>query len=125
MKYVLVKFRFLNNALIAERFFKVDGRQWRLGGAHTRFLHAWSLGSCVIAHAANKRAMPELIHNENCLLAESPEDIADLLYQARMDPDLRARIGRGGRKTLLEHFTPDVVGSKILAEMQTQVGERT
>ena len=35
---------------------------------HTRILHAWSLGSCLVAHLGMARAMPEIVHGENALL---------------------------------------------------------
>ena len=35
---------------------------------HTRYLHAWTLGRCVVSHENVRNAMPEIVHNENALL---------------------------------------------------------
>ncbi len=91
-------------------------------GAHTRFLHAWSLGSCVVAHTVNTRYMPEIRHGHNTLLGSSPEEISDWVVKALYDPELRKRIGEGGRRTYEEIFTPPTVVSKILQELQRCAG---
>ena len=41
---------------------------------NTRFLHAWSLGACCIAFRACSEAMPELVHEHNVLLGDSPSN---------------------------------------------------
>jgi Glycosyl transferases group 1 len=50
---------------------------------HTRYLHAWSLGCCVISHTAFGEAMPEIQHEVNALLGRDGEEIAKLIAQAR------------------------------------------
>ena len=78
-----------------------------LKAGHSRYLHAWSLGACVIAHRDSALAMPEIIHNENALLGESAAEIADLTALAMADPELRLRIGRNGYRCLMTSFTAE------------------
>lgn len=81
---------------------------------HTRVLHAWSLGMCMVAHRNTARAMPEIVHGENALLGETADEMADLAVQAVEDEELRRRIGAGGRATLEREFTPAVVMRRVL-----------
>ncbi len=81
---------------------------------HTRILHAWSLGVCLIAHRNTALAMPEVEHDVNALLGETGDEIADLVVRALEDDALRRRIGEGGRQTLTREFLPQVVLGRVL-----------
>ncbi len=48
---------------------------------HTRYLHAWTLGACVIAHRDAALSMPEIVNGRNALLGTDPDEIADLITQ--------------------------------------------
>lgn len=88
---------------------------------HTRILHAWSLGSCLVAHANNALAMPEIVHGENALLGESGEEIAELVATALEDEELRQRIVAGGRETFERLFLPDVVMNRVVQHLESGV----
>ena len=92
-----------------------NGTRYNVG--HTRYLHAWSLGCCVIAHTAVREAMPELVHDQNALLGNSGEEIAILIARAAADRKLRQRIGAEGYQTFRQHFTADRVVPKILSAL--------
>ena len=83
---------------------------------HTRYLHAWSLGCCVVAHRNAALTMPEIVHGKNALLGGSPAEIADLIASAAADPVLRRRLGEGGYQTFRENFTAEHVATRIAAE---------
>jgi glycosyltransferase involved in cell wall biosynthesis len=85
---------------------------------HTRFLHAWSLNSCVIAHANNAEVMPELKNGENVLLAQDENEFVSLIERCVADPIFRARIGAAGRKTFEDLFTPSRVTALIASDLQ-------
>ena len=114
-------FLILNNALISDEVLRVGSHRWPLGGAHTRFLHAWAHGACVVAHAQNKKAIPELAHMHNSLLGDSPREIAELILRACTDSGFREAIGRSGKETLQKYFSPEVVGKKIVDELRLLV----
>lgn len=81
---------------------------------HTRILHAWASGLCVVGHRNTHRAMPEVVHGENALLGETGEEIAELTAQALHDDALRERLAAGGHRTLTESFAPEVVMARAL-----------
>lgn len=85
---------------------------------HTRVLHAWSLGTCVVAHRNIALAMPEIVHGENALLGGSGEELAELTAEALRDGDLRTRIGEAGRERYRGDFTPEVVVRRVLAHVR-------
>jgi glycosyltransferase involved in cell wall biosynthesis len=81
---------------------------------HTRVLHAWSLGSCVVAQRNIARAMPEVVHGENALLAETGAELAEQAAAATADEELRRRIGEGGRRTYEREFRPEIVIGRVV-----------
>lgn len=76
---------------------------------HTRYLHAWSLGLCVVAHADAALSIPEMRHRENALLGSTPQHLVNLIQEACDDRKLRESIGDGGRQTFVEQFTSSAV----------------
>jgi len=87
-------------------------------GGYTRVIYAFSSGSCLIAHKRLTQSMPELVHGENCLLGETPHEIADHIAAAARDADLRARLGAAGRATYEEDYRP----SRIARGLRAMVG---
>jgi glycosyltransferase involved in cell wall biosynthesis len=84
---------------------------------HTRYLHAWSLGCCVVAHRDVALSMPEIKHGYNALLGENPREIADLIVKAASDPQLRRELGENGYKTLKKEFRVDHVVDTMLEKL--------
>jgi glycosyltransferase involved in cell wall biosynthesis len=84
---------------------------------HTRYLHAWSLGCCVIAHQDAALSMPEMIGGENCLLGRSPLEIAELIKRAANDVKLRRRIGSAGYATFSTKFRATHVVEQIMSRV--------
>lgn len=88
-------------------------------GGYTRVIYALAAGSCLIAHERLAESMPELVHNENCLLGGTPEAIADLIAEAGRDAGLRARLGVAGRETYQRRYAPAYV-ARQLAELAAE-----
>lgn len=107
----------IDRELLESPVFLVCNNAGRYKAQHTRFLHAWSLGSCIIAHADNRLTMPELEHDRNVLLAGDAAEFARCIGRAAADRPLRERIAAGGRETYLRHFSPPVVMKKLISEM--------
>lgn len=84
---------------------------------HTRYLHAWSLGGCVVAHVDAALSMPEMRHEQNCLLGGSVAEIADLVARAAGDVALRRRLGEAGYATFRDTFTAASVAPRILERL--------
>jgi hypothetical protein len=85
---------------------------------HTRYLHAWSLGACVIGHRDAALSMPEMVSGENCLLGASAAEIADMTRAVAADPALRRRLGEGGYRTFRDKFTAPPVIADLWSHIQ-------
>jgi hypothetical protein len=90
---------------------------------HTRYLHAWSLRCCVVAHANVRFAMPELKHGQNALLGSSAGEIAEHLLTVASDSLLRETIAEGGHATFLSYFTAKPVASKLASHLRQLVSK--
>ena len=86
--------------------------------AHTRYLHAWSLGSCVVAASDAVLSMPEMEHDHNALLGKDPREIAEMILSAKEHPELRYRIGLAGYETLEKEFRVDHVADVLLEKLR-------
>jgi len=89
---------------------------------HTRYLHAWSLGRCVVAHVNVRQAMPEFKHGKNALLGATPQEIARYAFLAATDGDLRRRLGEAGYRTFVDYFTAGRVVDELMHRIRRLVG---
>jgi len=85
---------------------------------NTRLLLAWALGACVILHANSALAMPEIEHEKNALLGNTPDEIVDCIVRVAADEKLRRRIGQGGYEAFMQYYRSDVVMPKMIAELE-------
>jgi glycosyltransferase involved in cell wall biosynthesis len=72
-------------------------------GIKNKILQAWAMEKAVVATARSLgglRAVPE----ENVLVADGRRAFADAVLRALADEELRQRLGRNGRATVLEHY---------------------
>jgi len=114
----------IDKEIMTSDVFLVANNTSRYQGSHTRFLHAWSLKSCCVAHGYNVKANPEMIHGENILIGDTPEEMVGQLIKALNNPDLRKYIGQGGYDTYKKYFTPKAVVGRMIDEMQALVNVR-
>ena len=82
-------------------------------GGYTRVIYAFATGACLIAHRRLADSMPELVSGENCLLGETPQQIADMIAQAAGDPELRSRIGAAARRTYVDCYHPSRIAGGL------------
>jgi glycosyltransferase involved in cell wall biosynthesis len=82
-------------------------------GIRVRIITAFSHGTCVVSHRANTLGIPELRHEQNSLIAASPEGLARQTLRAIRDRDLREHVGDGARTTYEETFHPRVSVGRI------------
>jgi glycosyltransferase involved in cell wall biosynthesis len=114
----------LEAEMMSAPVFLVANNHDKYKAGHTRILHAWSLGCCVIAAEDIRLAMPELVHDENILLGRTADDMAALVARAGADATLRERIGAGGRRTLAESFNSHRVAGAIADDIMTSLQQR-
>jgi glycosyltransferase involved in cell wall biosynthesis len=103
----------IDEAMLTAPIFLCVNNATSFNVGHTRYLHAWTLGCCVIAHQNAALAMPEIEHGKNALLGNSAAEIADLIASAAKDPTLRESIGEGGWLSYKQYFTADQVAADI------------
>lgn len=97
-----------------------NGTEYKVG--HTRYLHAWSLGMCVVAHADVRLSMPELVDRENCLLGGTADEIAARIAECATNAILRRRLGEAGYETFRQLFRGDVVAGTIVENVMAGTG---
>jgi hypothetical protein len=103
----------IDEAMLAAHVFLCTNNATPFKVGHTRYLHAWTLGSCVVAHRDATLSMPEIRHNETALLGQNASEIADLIVRAGQDQTLRDRIGNAGWEAYLAKFKAETVAKDI------------
>jgi hypothetical protein len=76
---------------------------------HTRVLHAWSLGSPIVAYKDLALSMPELKNNYNCLLSENADHFVKNMNMLINNKILQKKIINGGLKTLQTKYDPNFI----------------
>ena len=87
-------------------------------GIRVRIVTAFSFGSCVVAHVANKRGIPELEDSKNCLLGNSGEELAQACRRALVDTELRHMLEAGARNTYESSFSLAKAGGDIARSLE-------
>jgi len=112
----------LDAEILSAPIFLVANNSRRFKVGHTRFLHAWSLGACVVGFHDSTEAMPEIVHRRNALLGRDAAEVADLIVEAAQDRWLRREIGEIGMETLAAAFNPsrvvEQIGTDIAAHLE-------
>jgi glycosyltransferase involved in cell wall biosynthesis len=108
----------IDEAMLSAHVFLCANNATPFKVGHTRYLHAWTLGSCVVAHCDASLSMPEIKHGQNALLGRDAEEIADLIVSAGRDKSLRQRLGDGGWETYQTQFRAESVASNIIERIE-------
>lgn len=87
-------------------------------GARTRLAEALSFGASVVAHRAAAAGIPELVHDENALLASDGKGLAAAVVRLSRDDGLRRRLATAARRTYEESFAPPVACDVVVRELQ-------
>lgn len=74
-------------------------------GSSTRVRAALAFGAVLVAHRNSSRGVPELRHEENALLCDTPDDFIRNLRRSFTDRELCERLRRNARKTYEESFS--------------------
>ncbi len=85
---------------------------------HTRFLHTFSLSTCLVGHKNISKVMPEIVNKKNCLLGDSPKQIAKILYSLSKDKIKLRRIGNNGLQTFKDKFSSKSAVDLMLNEIK-------
>ena len=108
----------VNHALMAAPVFLCLNNATPYKVNQSRYMHAWSLGACVVAHSDAALSLPEMVDGENALLGGDPDAIVKRIARALGDRSLRRRIGAAGRKMFLTQFTGAAVATDLMQRMR-------
>ena len=61
---------------------------------------------------------------ENGILVDSEEDWVNALEKLIDDNELRKKLGENARRTVLEGYSTDVIGSKYLKILKSLIGDQ-
>ena len=93
-------------------------------GIRVRIITAFSFGSCIVAHTANRAGIPELESGRNCLLGGDGKSLADHCVALLSDPGRRASLEEGARRTYDDAFSLGTAGAAIAERLAALVGPR-
>ena len=112
----------LDAEILSSPIFLVANNSRRFKVGHTRFLHAWSLGSAVVGFADSAEAMPEIVHGHNAMLGKSSAELVAHVADLAIDPQRRRILGQNGAATVSRLFAPDRVTKQMLADIELLIG---
>jgi hypothetical protein len=107
----------IDDEMLGNQIFLLLNNAGPYPGGYTRVIFAFSSGSCLVAHRRLAESMPELVHDDNCLLGDTPESITALIAAAASDGALRSRIGEAARRTYVERYRPALIADGLLRMM--------
>ena len=87
-------------------------------GFRSRVITAFSYGVCGVIHAANQAGLPELVHEENALIARTGKGLVSQIARAVSDTALADRIRRRARETYESLWTEEIAGGAIADELE-------
>jgi len=105
----------------AEEFFDADvllAPNPTTTGASARILSGLTFGNCIVAHTDSLVGIPELVDDENCLLAADGAGLADKTLRALREVALRDRLGSNARRLYERSFSPPVAAAQIVRELE-------
>ncbi len=109
----------IDKELLSCPIFLLANNRYGFNVGHTRILHAFSTGACVVAYESTKLSMPELEHGYNILLAKNTEHLAELMFTISHDHSLRRTIGSNALNTLRTLFNPDLIVPQMISQIHS------
>src|SRR5207253_7375357 len=73
-------------------------------GQRVKLLEAFAMGAAVITTSVGAAGFP-IVHGEQAMIADTPEEFRTAVAALISSSDLRARLGRRARQMILDHFT--------------------
>jgi len=82
------------------------------GGTRLKILEALAMGKAVVSTTLGAEGL-EVIHGHDILLADEPAEFAECVVRLLEQPDLRARLGRNGRRLVEQAYGWDALAAKL------------
>lgn len=87
-------------------------------GIRVRIITAMSYGSCIVAHNANKKGIPELSSYKNAILCDSGKELAEACIKIYRNKELVEKLGEKARKEYDTVFSINTAGKDICNELE-------
>jgi glycosyltransferase involved in cell wall biosynthesis len=87
-------------------------------GIRVRILTAFSFGTPVVAHSANKKGIPELAHEDNVLMSDSGIGLAQEVVRLLRSKELQVDLSKKARLTYEKYFSLNTAGNDIVNAAQ-------
>jgi glycosyltransferase involved in cell wall biosynthesis len=108
----------IDAAILSAPIFLVTNNATPFKVGNTRYLLAWSLGACVVAHRDAALSMPEIVDGESALLGDDADGLADAIARAGADRALCRKIGEGGWETYRTLFRAENVVPEMVERLR-------
>lgn len=82
------------------------------GGTRIKILDAWAMGKAVVSTSIGCEGL-DARHDENILIADSPDEFAERVTQVLTDEPLRRRLGWEARRTVEQRYSWDAIGDDM------------
>jgi glycosyltransferase involved in cell wall biosynthesis len=92
------------------------------GGTRIKVLEALAMGKAVVSTTLGAEGL-SVAHGENILLADEPATFADSVVRLLEQPELRARLGRNGRKLVTQTYDWDHLAARLDVVFQRAVND--
>lgn len=93
------------------------------GGTRLKILDAWAMGKAVVSTSIGCEGL-DALDGENILIRDTPDAIADAVLHVLGDAQLRGRLERNARRTVVEAYGWGIVGGRIRAAYNELLGRR-
>jgi glycosyltransferase involved in cell wall biosynthesis len=110
----------LDAAILSAPVFLCTNNATPFKAGHTRYLLAWSLGACVVAHRDAALSMPEIIDGQTALLGDDADGLADAIARAAANRALCRKIGEGGWEVYRTLFRAESVAPEIVGRLRAE-----
>jgi len=83
------------------------------GGTRLKILEAMALGTPVVSTSKGAEGL-DVVHEENILIADTPDDFAFQTVRLLEDSELRSRLAQSGRKLVEQRYDWHTIGAKFV-----------
>ena len=94
------------------------------GGTRLKILDAWSMRAAVVSTSVGCAGL-QAEHEQNILIADTPDDFARAVVRVLHDDALRSRLGQNGRMLVERKYSWQVIGRGMIDEYLLTVGNGT
>lgn len=88
------------------------------GGTRLKVLDAWAMGKAVVSTSVGCEGLATE-PGRNILIANTASDFANAIIRVLNDEPLRVALSKAGRRTVEQHYSWDVIGSRLRAAYGT------